>query len=245
MLISGNETLGIILFMVFIIFLAKRAKPLLVLLSGIAGMLCITAYYYEPKIRHDGILFLMMFATYGLTFYYDTHRFKLLKGVTSKLDTYGIWGLAIVVLIQLPSTLKSYTSDMNTPYSGSREAAEYLMENKTDSSIIVAYQATSTLSVLPYLNDGTKFYYAECERFGTYYVYDTCFRKETWMYAVDYAVKVAHDHYSGRLNNILFLFNYPVQERTLKFLDLKYQTSETPLLWEESFYVYKFKEGVK
>jgi hypothetical protein len=65
------------------------------------------------------------------------------------------------------------------------------------------------------------------------------------MYAVDYAVKVAHDHYSGRLNNILFLFNYPVQERTLKFLDLKYQTSETPLLWEESFYVYKFKEGVK
>lgn len=244
-LVAGNNSfIALAIFLALLVLLLKYTKPFFIAVCGIAGLFFVVAVAYESKIRHQGLMFIMLLVAYILTDYYKNDKLNLRK-ISIPAELYGSWLLAATVLLQLSATFKSYRADNEKLFSGSKEVAEYLQDNMSDSTIVVAYQATSTLSVLPYMPKELQFYYAECERYGTYYVYDTCFKKEIWMYPVDYAVKVAHDHFPDKLKDVIFLFNYPIQQQTQKYLDLQYTTSEPTLLWDERFFVYKFKQGVK
>lgn len=244
-LVAGsNSFIALVIFLALLVLLLKYTKPFFIAVCGIAGLFFVVAFAYESKIRHQGLMFIMLLFAYTLTSFYKDDKLTLQK-ITIPAELYGSWLLAITVLLQLSGTIKSYKADNQKLFSGSKEVAEYLQDNMNDSTIIVAYQATSALSVVPYMPNDVQFYYPECERYGTYYVYDTCFKKEIWMYPVDYAVKVAHDHFPDKLKHVIFLFNYPIQQQTQKYLDLHYTTSEPTLLWDERFFVYKFKPGVK
>ena len=88
-------------------------------------------------------------------------------------------------------------------------------------------------------------FYAECQRYGTYYVYDSCFVNRRFEYAPDFAVDVTHDNFKGNLANVIMLFNYPVRDRALMYLDVLYSTPGECIRQDERFFVYKFKDGVK
>lgn len=241
--LTGNP-LFLLLFIVLIVLLAQRTKPLMLLLLGLAGTLYIISFRYATTTRHHGVLFIIIFGAYGIASYYKDDALNGLKNVQQDLYKFGIWAICIAVAAQLPSTLKKYSDDITTLNSDAKDAAEFLMDRKDKHETIVGYEATSVLSLLPYMPKGSQFYYAECQRYGSFYVYDSCFMKEIWAYPVDYAVKVSHDNFKD-LNKVVLLLNYPVQPQSEKYLDLIYKTEEPVLHWEEAFYIYKFKPNVK
>jgi hypothetical protein len=218
--------------------LLRNVRGFFLFAMGISGLLYILAYRYSfSAIWHYGLLFVVIVAACSISYFYPSD-FKL----ADRFEKIAVWGVPLLVLLQLPSTFKTLKLDSDYQYSGAKEAAEYLNDNKQDSAIIVGWGPTN--AVLPYMARNVKIYSAECERYATYYIYDSCFMKKIWYYPVDYAVKIAHDHFSDRLSKITFLLNYPVQERTAKFLDLVYSTSPA-IQANETFYIYKFKNGVK
>lgn len=244
MLVDGNKFLAFLLFLALLVLLVQRTKALFLALCGVAGVFYILAYKYGGTTRHFAILLVVLISSYAIAEHYKEDAFNLFKNVKQNLVKYGIYLLCGVIVLQLPATIKGYSTDINELYSDSKNAGEYIASNFDKNSIIVGWQGTSCLSVMPYL-PGRKLYFAECERYGTYYVYDSAFMKENWMNPVDYAVKIAHDNFKDSLDRLVFLFNYPIMPQTEKYLDLKYQSSEPTVKWDETFYVYKFKENVK
>lgn len=243
-LADGNASLALILLIAAVVLLAQRTKPLLLAICGISGVLYILGYRYGGTLRHFAVLFVILLGSYGIAQYYKDDALNMLKSLKQNTVQYGIWLMCIIILCQLPATLKSYRQDIGGLYSDSKNVAEYLTGNTGKNNVIVAWQATTCLGVLPYM-PGRKLYYAECQRYGTHYIYDSCFRAEIWMNPVDYAVKIAHDNFKDSMGNLVFLFNYPIMPQTEKYLDLVYTTSEPTARWDETFYIYKFKENVK
>lgn len=243
-LIEGNAGLALILFITITLLLIQRPKALLLALAGFAGVFYIMAYKYGGTTRHFAMLLVVLMGSYGIAEYYKNDAANILKNVNQNLLQWGAYGLCLVILLQLPQTISRYKTDMNELYSDARNAGDFIAGNFDKNSIIVGWQSTSCLSVMPYL-PGRKLYMAEVERYGTYYVYDSAFMKEQWMNPVDYGVKMAHDKFPDKLDRLVFLFNYPVMPQSAKFLDLYYATSDTTVKWDERFYIYKFKENVR
>src|SRR5690606_4070595 len=149
--------------------------------------------------------FVILLGGYGIAQNYNDEKFNPFRNIKQNLTQYGIWLMCGIILLQLPNTLASYKQDMTGLYSDSKNAADYIKNNTDKDNIIVAWQATTTLGTLPYMPN-RKLYYAECQRYGTHYIYDSCFRAEVWMNPVDYAVKIAHDNFADSLDRLVFLF---------------------------------------
>lgn len=237
--------LSLVLFFALAICLIKQSKAFLLLLSALAGVFYILTYNYNGNYIHQSILFVIIFSSYSISVFYQEDNLNVLGGLRQNLNTYGSWLLAFTVAIQAPTTYKVYIEDINRLYSDARNAAVYIKSNTDKNTIIVAQQAMATSSVLPYMPWKTKFFYPECGRYGTYYIYDSCFINQKWMAAVDYGVNIAYSNFTDSLDNLVFLFNCPVLPQTEKYLDLIYTSAEQAIRWDETFYIYKFKENVK
>lgn len=243
-LIEGSPVISLLLLVVILLLLIQRTKVSILSIIAMAGVIYILGYKYSGTLRHFGVIFIILFACYGIADQYKDDALNTLKNLQQPFIQYGTWVLCAVVLLQLSYTYKSYQQDIDGLYSDSKNVAEYIQDNVPKDAIIVGWQATTTLGVLPYLPD-RKLYYAECQRFGTHYIYDSCFRESIWMNPVDYAVKISHDNFKDSLDRLVFLFNYPIMPQSERFLDLVYKTSDITARWDESFYIYKFKENVK
>lgn len=234
---AESSLLSVMLLLAFLLTLSSNIKSLFLAIIGLAGVLYILAFRYEGSDKHAGIIFIILIAICGIAGIYERQQ-------SLKIWQRGSYILAFIILLQAPFTCSQLTMDLKDDYSASKETAEFIVDNKLYKHTIVAYWSGSASALLPYLPPNVKFYQAEREQRGTYQVYDSVYRKGTWMYPVDYAVKVAHDNFSKDLGNVVMLLNYPVQPFSAKYLDLIYQSSPA-IRWDETFYIYKFKDNVR
>lgn len=243
-LIEGDFHVSLAIFITLLALLIQRPKALLLAISGSAVVIYILLFGYMGQMRHFVALFCAVFGSYAIAAHYEediwTQRINIKRGLIQ----WGTFLLCGAIILQAPYGLENYRRDKNEPFSDSKNVAAFLEKNYDKSKILVGWQPTSCLSVLLYLPD-RKLFYADGQRFGTYYVFDSAFKKGIWMSPVDYAVKVAHDNFKHKLSEVVFLFNYPIMPQTERYLDLVYKSPESALRWDETFYVYKFKENVK
>ncbi len=240
MLVEGNFIVSMILFLLLTGALLFRPKAGLLLLMGIGCTLYILTFRYNGTTRHFMVIFAILVGCYGIADNYS-RRLISFKPDAVKIGNYI---LCFTVFLHIPHSIHMYGRDRNEPYTDAENAATFIQNKSGKDAIIVAWQSTSCLATLPYMLE-RKLYYADCQRFGTYYIYDTCFTKGTWMYPVDYAVKVAHDNFKNQMDKVIFLFDYPIMQQTEQYLDRIYVSEEEPVRWDEKFYIYKFKENVK
>lgn len=243
-IISGNFGLALLLFIALLLPLFSRPKAGIAVLTGIVCTLYILTYRYNGAMRHFMVVFTIIAGGYGIAVHYKDASGKRAGKLKIRPLTIGMYLLSFVVLLHYPASLEMHTKDADKLYSDAGNVASFIKEKFDKETVIVAWQSMRCLSTLPYMPD-RKLYYADCQRFGTYYIYDTCFTKGTWMYPVDYAVKVAHDNFKEKKEKVIFLFDYAVMPQTEQYLDLLYVSAEDPIRWDEKFYVYKFKENVK
>ncbi|MGN6569022.1 MAG: hypothetical protein ACTHJ0_13765, partial [Flavipsychrobacter sp.] len=235
--VDGNSSLAILLFAVIIIMLVTRVKLLLLIIIGAGGILYILGYRYSGYLWHAGLLFIVIVTVYGVAMYYPSwkaNKYDLLK--------YGSWLVAGVAVLQLSNTVGSYKQDIDDAFSGAKDAAEFILDNHLEHKILVGQQAWAVSAVAPYLPKDVKFFYSECQRYGTYYINDSCFFKEKWALPTEYAVKIAIDDFKDKLDKVVLVLNYPVAPETAQMLECIYQTDEAPIRKDEGFFIYRFKK---
>lgn len=240
-LFPGHPLISLIIFSVLVFTMVQKPKAFILLLTGIAGILYILAFRYTGNEKHAGVLLLVFLCVCCIAEVYNTGPvFPKLN-----LGKYNFIVLAIVLALQIPKGYSHYIADIHKPYSSSGAAAAYIKKHSLYDNIIVAYWAGSASALLPYMPGNIKFYNAECERYGTYQVYDSCYMKGIWRYPVDYAVKVAYNKFGDSLNKVVLLLHEPVMPQAEKYVDLIYTNPEPAIIWQENFYIYKFKSHVK
>ena len=116
--------------------------------------------------------------------------------------------------------------------------------NKLENNILIGQQAWAASALAQYL-PCKKFYYSECQRYGTFYINDTCYTNNKWQLPASYAIVMAHRTFNHHADSIIFVLNMPVQQKLLKFVDLLYATPAVPIKADEAFYIYKFKKGLE
>lgn len=238
--VDNGVALALILLLVCAALMYKSPKALIVLVGGLIAVFYILGYKYPSTgFRHKGTIFFILL----VSLYIGQVESK--EQLSFKNIAYSYWLLFVICLVQLIPSFKSYAEDNSRMFSGAKDAATYLQENDYQSKTIVGHQAWAASAVIPYLGGNKQFYYGECERFGSFYRYDSCFIAGKWAYAVEYTVDKTYENFKDSLQNVVMIFNYPVGDRGMQFMDLLYQTPEEPIQSDEQFYIYKFKDGLK
>jgi Predicted membrane protein len=233
---------GSLVLVAIVVLLGNRPKLLMLLFAGISGVVFILAFKYNSTaMRHLGFIFFVALFTIGISPYYSHEGDNWLKGRSVQ---YAQWLLVVLVVAHIYTGATSYLRDAKANYSDSRNAANFLKEKGLDDKILVGAQAWSASAIAPYL-PGKQFYYGECRRYGTFYIYDNCFTDNHWRFPVDYSVGVAYDVFKQRLDDVVLVFNHPVTPQQLRYLDVLYATPEQPLRSSEAYYIYKFKDAIQ
>ncbi len=240
--IAQSDILAMLLLLSVAVLLARSKKALLLLIGGLISVFYILGFkYFAAGMRHQGVIFFVLLVAVSIAAIYSPGEKK--KAWMNMLPAQ--WVLVAILFIQLKPSFEHYINDVQNTFSGAKDAAEYLEENKLDDRIIVGHQAWAASALLPFMDKNTKMFYGECERYGTYYVYDSCFIQDKWQYAVETSVDAAYKNFTGRLDSLVLVFNYPANPKALQFLDLVYSSPEPPIIKDEAFYIYRFKDGVR
>lgn len=243
LLVDGNTILAFVLLLIIAIIMLYRTKPFLIFAAGVAGILYILGFRYNlGDVRHFGILFTVIIGSYAIADNYVSDKWNFVA--ESKLPTYGKWIIVAVVVLQLPQTFSRYKDDVKQDFSGAKAAAEFIMDNNLQQSILAGQQAWAVSAIVPYLH-GKQVYYAECQRYGTYYIYDSCFLNNRWAIAPEDAVDVVYNNFKDSLGNVVFIFNRPLNPGALKYMDMLYSSGEFPIKKDEAFFIYRFKPVIK
>ncbi len=238
LLLNENTDWGILLLVVLLIPLLTRPKALFIAMLGISGILYILGYKFVGGVRHCGVLLDVVFVSYALSLFYTDDKYNIKIG-PAKLLEYGSWALAAVTLLQLQYTTASYGDDVTRNYSDSKEVADVIKLNNLTDATIIAYPAAYACTVLPYLGANKKFYYPESHQFKSYYINDSFYRRTL---TDDDIMSCANDSFRNTKGNLLVLSNYPLRQDLMKNYDLIYYSTETAILKQEMFCLYKRKQ---
>lgn len=233
---AGN--LGALLFLAICATYYKNIRAILLLVGGVASAIYILSYAFPGDIRHAGIVFVVVVTALGIAAWNDAPAANM-KVLPSQ---YAHILLAIAVLAQLKQSVQSYLGDKDNIYSDSRNAAEFLKDNNLDKSIIVGHYAWAASALLPYFPSGREFYYVECQRYGSYYVFDTCFEKGYANKPPEHYLRNTYQIFNKELDKVVMIFNYQLPRETSAYLDLLYSSEEAALRRDEMYYIYKFKK---
>jgi hypothetical protein len=234
------KTLSLILLVILAALLIQRPKALLVLVGGLVGVCYILGYKYVGTLRHQGILLFVVLAAYGVAAYYKEDRFNLKTG-SADLVKYGYILLAIIGVYQIKTTVGAFSADNENAFSDAKATAEFLKENNLEHNIIIGYPSWATSSILPFLPADVKFYYPDCDRYGSYIVYDSCFMKSSLSMSGDVGPYTALRVFKDKLDKVVVISNLPIADPQIQgYFKLVHTAEGQPMKKDESFYVYRY-----
>ncbi len=237
---ASEITYEAIPFIVLALATIVRPKAFVLLIGGLAGIVYIIGFRYsDAQLRHYGAIFVVLAATYAIAAYYKNDVFNI--PLKRNIIRYAGIIMGVVIIFQLPVVWHNYRNDVYGMYSGSKDAAEYINEHIPEDAIIVAAPTWSTLSILPYLPKKIKFYNAACERFGSYYIYDSCFTREAG-FDNNQILQIIYSKFRNRLGNTFMIFNFEIDLKAAYFLEEVYATPEQVLYKQEQYFIYRFKK---
>ncbi|MBS1772182.1 MAG: hypothetical protein JST82_04935 [Bacteroidetes bacterium] len=239
LLINDNTDVGMLLLLGLLIPLVARPKALMVAVIGLSGIMYILGYKFVGGIRHCGLLFMVMIASYAIAEYYKDDKWNIKKwtGVVQ----YGGWLLAGVALMQLSYTSEHYTDDIKLNYSDSKTVADIINKNTQGNAVLSAYPAAYACSIVPYLKKHTKTFYPESRRYGSFYINDSFYHKTV---PEEVFIKTTLDSLRNYNGDVFLVCNYPLKKETTEDFDLLYYTKETAIFNNEMFCVYKLKKQI-
>lgn len=241
LLAGNNGDLAIILLILLCATLITRTKPFLLMIGGLAAVVYIIGYIFPGDIRHGGVAFIIITGIYGLYDFYKDDNWNIIAAGKFAIAKYSYLIFALMAILQIKPAIENYLLDNEQLYSDSQNAASYIKEHHLENNIIVGQSAWATSAILPYLQEHKELYYVECQRFGSYYVFDTCFTKGNWGNTADSYVDIANNNFKGKTDKLLFVFNSPLSPVWASRLDLLYSSQEQPIKQDEVYFIYRFK----
>jgi hypothetical protein len=239
-------TLALLISCALLLLLAPRLKPFAVFVCGAGGLLYILTYKYNGQHRHHGLLMVEFLFIYGLARCYDTDRFTLKSFDKYRPLHIGTILLAAVLGWQSYCGFLTLKTEIDTPFSDSKAAAEFLMENHLEHKILVGHQSWAASAVLQHLPADCKMYWADTRRWGYFIKFDSLYLANQYAFDGDYGAWVAEQQFRDSLQNVVLVMSLPIQrpEFTAHWKPIYaggYFAGEAPAKKQESFIIYTYQ----
>ena len=212
-----------VLLTLWLVALRKVPAAAFGLLVGVTAMALFQAHQYTGYLRHWGHFFLLLTLTTWLHAKHDRRRPALL---------YLLAGLTMS--LQLVTNLRAVESEIAEPFSGAKEAAEYLRAQHLDQEPILATYDHATSAIAGYLD--RKFLWAETGTESQTVV----FHNRRYDFPAEHDILVwAHKTIEEEGRWVLLILNFDLRETlpTLK-IDQLFST-KSALRADETFLVYR------
>jgi len=209
-------TLAVLSFGLLSLFLVPRLKPFAVLACGAGGLIYILGYKYNGEHRHAGILMVELLFTYGLAVYYASDKMTLKTAWSEKGYKYGTILLAVVLFWQSYLGVNQVKYEVDNEFSNSKAAAEFLVDNHLEHTILVGHTSWAASAVLQQLPADCKMYWADTRRWGYFITFDSLFLANQYKFNGDYAAIVAQETFPDSLNKVTLVMSLPIQDPQLQ-----------------------------
>ncbi len=148
-------------------------KPLICLLYMGVTTILLAVFYYTDLIhmRYCGYLFIVLVSCYWLAGYYPEKTFKntFLNTLSNIGKRISIPFLVLVLSTNVIGAMAAYNFDLNNKFSVSKDAADYIHQNKLDTLKIVGVTDFTLAPLTSYLDN--KIYYSQMHAYGSYCVW--------------------------------------------------------------------------
>jgi hypothetical protein len=165
--------LGFVVFSLVLLSLAEKPAALFVALVSCLGSFCISMFKYTGSLRHHGLIFIFLFFSLWISQYYQQPDKAALPDKLDKImstlshSNLYVFMINSCLFISCLFCAKAHILEYKYCFSGSKDLARFITENKLESHLIVAHTSARGSAVLPYL-PGKKFWYADIREYGTY-----------------------------------------------------------------------------
>jgi hypothetical protein len=156
------------------------------------------------------------------------------------LSKYSSMLLGFMFVFHISAGLEMYKRDMDKTYSYAKDAAEFIIDNNLQQSLIVGHDAWSAMAILPYLPDSIKLYDPKCGRFYRHYLYDTCFTGNA-PFKVSNSVMHPKNTFPNRLEDMIFVVNYSILLENVPYMEALFISPEKAMYDKETINIYRFK----
>jgi len=161
----GKESamLGIILFLITVLFFVQKPAPLMVYLISVVGLEAIFFFKLTGGIRHHGLIFLTFFFSLWLSSFYQA-EWTFLKKIAKKplVNQLASFFIFFILITQLTSGAIIAYQELKYEFSTSKAAAAILRGFGSKENVLIAtFPKTLGEHVLPYMKKGTHFFRVE------------------------------------------------------------------------------------
>lgn len=157
-----------------LLLFARRPLVLGVYAAGTAGMLGFLYGKYPGLIWHHGHLFLWWIACLWLCACLPPRElaWRPLNAAAAWAERRRALLLVPILLLQLATGMRAYFLDLRKPYSAAKEAAAFVRAHGLDRLTMAGDEDFIVMSVVGYLDPGTRIFYVAGERFGSFILWD-------------------------------------------------------------------------
>jgi hypothetical protein len=166
-----------------ILMLIRKPIALCFYLVGSLEILAFTYTKFLGSQRHYGHLYIILIASLWIASYYtnSTVIIKYLENISSKLSkAFLTWTtfasqhqksfILIILWLQVVAGIVAFSRDIITPYSSSKNTAQFIQKNDLIDNFIVGTEDFTIAPISGYLNK--KIYYPETQNLGSYVLFN-------------------------------------------------------------------------
>ena len=226
-----------LLWLPFTIILLKSWQSKIVFLLPLIWLEYIFLFKHSGGLRHYGLILIFFIFAWWLNLIIYNRKTAERSSLTDK----TILSLLLICLvINVAFTLNFLYKSNNHLYSGSREMALYIKNNKLEQEEIATYPSYSGSALLPYL-PGKEFYQLDARKKGTFLTWNNAFfiGLNTPYPVLKNYLQYYYSLPENKVKSVLLLTTLPPQVDPK--LELIFQTSKECTVKDEFFYLYRLK----
>ena len=147
--------------------------------------------------------------------------------------------LIIIGLLSIPVLANIYKNEYKYNYSSSEELADYINENVEQNSIMIADRDAEVSSVIPYIENGSKFWNIRTKQYYTYVTWNWDREREIEGEEVEKEIEEVFN----QTDNLYYIYCTRRPDETKTYLEEKGMLEEVyatePSLMDETYILYK------
>lgn len=220
--LTGIKVVLSVTLMILSAYLIKERKLSILFLAGAFAVVLFTYIKFEGFVRHYGHIYLLLITCLWISW------------STIKASVLQLRILQGLLVIHVFAAIIPVYYDLKYPFSGAREASDFLKAHSDDRDLLVADTDFIGTPVSAYLE--RSFYFPQSDRSGTYMIFDT---KRDDLVSFD-TVFVRSLRKADQGQRILFVLDYPVDTLENK-IRLVYQGPQA-IEKDEEYLIYSFQK---
>jgi len=225
---------GLLLFVVTILFIYKSRKALLFYLPSVALLTAFLAMTGMAGSRYFGMFFIFFIAAMWLAYYDGVEFFP--KGNVSFIKKWGAQAFIYIILInQLFTGLYMYSVDYKKPFSQAKNTIGYLQSNHLTTQPLAfdGYNAGPPLSA--YL--GRKILYLDMDQYGSFCIWKKAYLPYPRRAIMD---EISSSHYINNLKEFILITNrHNEVYNNAAYTFNKLASFEGAVIEGEDYYIYR------